>query len=256
MSPIPSPMRNSATAERLTPRFGLVGSLALHAAIVAAMLITWTHRLEIIDQSSAIVPVDLVTLGEKTNVAPMVKPELPPLNEQPTPPPMPAMLQPPKIEVAPDAKPAPKTPPPKPEKFDINNIQAMLDKRMAASPNAKTGPRNVTGIGAQSAMTADLATLLFNEIRQCWSPPVGAPNAEDLIVAYDVYLNRDGSVAQTPQLTADSAAAAGGNSYKRAAADAARRAIYACAPYQLPADRYNQWHAFTFIFDPRDMTEQ
>lgn len=248
-------MRSSATAARLTPRFGLLGSLALHTGIVAAMFFTFVHKLDIIDQAPPVVPVDLVTLADKTNVAPMVKQELPQLNEQPTLPPMPSILQPPKVEVAPEAKPAPK-PPPKPEKFDINNIQAMLDKRLAPSQNAKVGSRNVKGIGAQTAMTADLATLLFNEIRQCWSPPVGAPNAEDLIVSYDVYLSRDGSVAQSPQLTADSAAAASGNSYMRAAADAARRAIYACAPYQLPADRYNQWHAFTFIFDPRDMAGQ
>ena len=249
-------MRSSATAERLTPRFGLVGSLVLHASIVATMFFTWAHKLDIVDQSLPVVPVDLVTLGEKTNIAPMVKQEVPQLNEQPTMPPVPLVMQPPKVEVAPDAKPAPKPSPPKPDKFDINNIQAMLDKRLAASPNAKIGSRNVKGIGQQNAMTADLATLLFNEIRQCWSPPVGAPNAEDLIVSYDVYLNRDGSVAQPPQLTADSAGAAAGNSYMRAAADAARRAIYACAPYQLPADRYNQWHAFTFIFNPRDMAGQ
>ena len=52
---------------------------------------------------------------------------------------MPAILQPPKVEVAPEAKPAPVAkPPPKPEKFDINNIQAMLDKRQRAAENAKS----------------------------------------------------------------------------------------------------------------------
>ena len=239
----------------MAPRFGLVGSLALHAGVIAVTFFTWTHRLDIVDQSSPIVPVDLVTLADKTNVAPMVKEELPPIAEQMTPPPLPVTLQPPKFEVAPEAKLAPvQQPAPKQEAFNINNIQAMLDKRLAAAPkNAKAGSRNVQGIGDQSAMTADLRTLLQSEIYRCWSPPVGAPHPETLIVSYELFLNRDGSVAQPPQLTADSSSAAAGDPYMRAAAEAARRAIYTCAPYRLPADRYNQWHDVTFVFDPRDM---
>jgi outer membrane biosynthesis protein TonB len=237
---------------------GLVGSLVLHAGIIAVTFFTWSHRLDIVDQASPVVPVDLVTLADKTNVAPMVKEEPQPIVEQPTLPPLPVSLQPPKFEVAPEAKPVPVTKPaPKPETFDINNIQAVLDKRQAvASKNAKVGPRNVKGIGDQSAMTADLRTMLQSEIYRCWSPPVGAPRPEKLIVSYELFLNRDGSVAQPPQLTADSAAAAASDPYMRAAAEAARRAIYTCAPYTLPADRYNQWHDVTFVFDPRDMMGQ
>jgi len=237
---------------------GLVGSLALHAGIIAVTFFTWAHKLDIIDQASPIVPVDLVTVGDKTNVAPMVKEELQPIVEQLTPPPLPVSLQPPKFEVAPETKPAPvQMPAPKQEAFDINNIQAMLNKRQAAAPkNARVGSRNVKGIGDQSAMTADLRTMLQSEIYRCWSPPVGAPHPENLIVSYELFLNRDGSVAQPPQLTSDSAAAVASDPYMRASAEAARRAIYTCAPYKLPADRYSQWHDVTFVFDPRDMMGQ
>ena len=236
---------------------GLVGSLALHAGIIAVTFFTWTHRLDIIDQSPPVVPVDLVTVADKTNVTPMVKDEPQPIVEQLTPPPMPVSMQPPKFEVAPAPKAAlVQRPAPKPEVFDISNIKAMLDKRQAAVKNAKVGSRNVKGIGDQSAMTADLVTALYNQIRPCWSPPVGAPHPERLIVSYELFLNRDGSVAQPPQLTVDSLAAAASDPYMRAAAEAARRAIYTCAPYKLPADRYNQWHDVAFIFDPRIMMGQ
>jgi hypothetical protein len=235
---------------------GLVGSLVLHAGIIAVTFFTWSHRLDIVDLASPVVPVDLVTIGDQTNVAPMVKEEPKPIEEQITAPSLTEPMLPPKFEVAPEAKPVPAAKP-TPEKFDINNIQAMLDKRQAAvSKNAKAGPRNVKGIGDQSAMTADLRTMLQSEIYRCWSPPVGAPRPEKLIVAYELFLNRDGSVAQPPQLTADSAVAAAGDPYMRAAAEAARRAIYTCAPYTLPANRYNQWHDVTFVFDPRDMMGQ
>jgi hypothetical protein len=86
---------------------------------------------------------------------------------------------------------------------------------------------------------------------------VGAPNAEDLIVDFDLLLNPDGSVARPPQLTGDSASAAASNPYTRAAAEAARRAIFECAPYKLPADRYSQWREINpFHFDPRQMMGQ
>jgi hypothetical protein len=230
---------------------GLVGSLALHAGIIVVTFFTWAHRLDIIDQSSPIVPVDLVTVADKTNVAPMVKEELRPIDEQPVAPTLPMSIEPPKFEVAPEAKPAPKQ-----EAFDINNIQTMLNKRQAAAKNAKVGSRNVKGIGDLSAMTADLRAMLQSEIYRCWSPPVGAPHPERLIVSYELFLNRDGTVARPPQLTEDSSAAAANDPYMRASAEAARRAIYTCAPYKLPADRYNQWHDVTFVFDPRDMMGQ
>jgi hypothetical protein len=82
------------------------------------------------------------------------------------------------------------------------------------------------------------------------------PHPEQLVVYIDLMLNPDGSVARAPQLTAQSAAAATTNSYFRAAADAAMRAIYVCAPYKLPPDRYADWRDSTVEFDPRDSAGQ
>ena len=36
-------------------------------------------------------------------------------------------------------------------------------------------------------MTADLRSMLQSEIYRCWSPPVGAPHPEKLIVSYELY---------------------------------------------------------------------
>src|SRR5689334_2897313 len=54
---------------------GLFASLLLHAAIVAGTFFTFTHRLDIPDQSPPVVPVDLVTIAPKTNVRATVRPE-------------------------------------------------------------------------------------------------------------------------------------------------------------------------------------
>ena len=279
MSPNPSPARNRlAPASGRTSRPGLVGSALLHGGIIAATFFTWAHTLDIADQSPPVVPVDLVTIGDKTNIAPMmqkqeqieakdnIQPPQPDVTKVPTvqqqaeaaPPPLQATSE-PKI-AAPQPVALPKSKPQadeKKDKFDINNIVALLDKRApaATSPrNAKLGNRSIQGVGAQNAMTMDLVDALRNQISQCWSPPVGAPHPDQLIVSFELFLNPDGSVAQPPQLTANSSGT--GDPFLRAAAEAARRAIYTCAPYKLPADRYGQWRDITLVFDPRQMVGQ
>ena len=247
--------------------FGLAGSVLLHGAIIAATLFTWQHSLEIADLSPPVVPVELVTIADKTNITAVapeetLKPKEEPLAvtakiDETVPLPQDAPV--PEFKVAEQQKPAPPTPKfkPRPEpkkKFDVNNILALLDKRAPASSSraqGHTGEQPRRGIGAQNGMTMDLADALRNQIGQCWSPPVGAPHPETLAVTFELFLNPDGSVAQPPQLTADSQAAANANPYMRAAAEAGRRAIYTCEPYKLPADRYSQWRDITLVFDPR-----
>ena len=293
MSPSRNHRRISLSAVSLTGdhrlRVGIFGSAMLHAAVIAATLFTWAHKLEITDETPPVIPVDLVTVGEKTNIAAMVRqaPKIEPKVEIQTPPPV--VPPTPKVEMPPEPKaeaapPPPdqvsseplvkKQPPPAlpkerprepaPEKkkkkaFDVNSVLALLDKQSpppADSARGKVGPRTIKGIGAQNAMTMDLIDALRNQIAQCWSPPVGAPHPEDLIVSFELFLNPDGSVAQPPQLAAQSSVAAIGNPFLRAAAEAGRRAIYTCAPYKLPADRYGQWRDITLVFDPRQMVGQ
>jgi len=273
----------TTVSERTSP-LGIVAAVLLHAGIIVATLFSFTHKLDIADESPPVVPVDLVTIGKKTDLMAMVKvqPKAPPKEDvqeappTPTPPIVTPQVKPedapdeapssPQIAKAepapiPKLKPAPVKPaPPVKQKFDINNIVALLNKQTPAAAsvkNAKTGAHNVKAFGAQDAMTADLQDALRSQIAQCWSPPVGAPHAEDLIVDFDLFLNQDGSVAGMPQLTGDSAQTAASNSYTRAAADAARRAIYQCQPYKLPADQFSKWHEINpFHFDPRQMMGQ
>jgi hypothetical protein len=114
----------------------------------------------------------------------------------------------------------------------------------------------VQGIGAGNQMTADLADALRSQMYRCWSPPTGAPNPQDLIVDYDLSLNPDGTVGRL-SMTPGTQAMAATNGYTRAAAEAASRAIYECAPYRLPQDRYNVWREINPLhFDPRQMMEQ
>lgn len=239
--------RNRPTAERAAPRLGVAASIALHLGLVAALFVSFSKKIDLPAENAPLVPVDLVTIGEETNVAPMQKaaePLKPPEVKDVEPTPQ-NEVAPPKFEVAPDSKPVPKEAPPPKEaaKFDINDIEKLLKTK-----NAKSGPRNIQGVGAQTGMTADLASVLRSQINRCWRRPDFGPNPERLVVRYRLFLNRDGTIAQPPQMASES----GGDAYMRAAAESASRAIYACAPYRLPADKYNQWRDSTVTFTPRD----
>jgi hypothetical protein len=249
---------------------------------VIATLFTWSHRLDIVDESAAVVPVDLVTVAPKTNIiatarpVPKVQPDVTPV--QAPPPPVAQPVTPPQEDTEPTpadsapSEPLIKAPPPPPvpkfkpqtqppaKKPAVDPMKAIEDGLLSTPPapsNSHVSDRTTKGFGPQTAMNADLQDALRSQIRPCWSPPVGAPHPEQLIVDFDLFLNPDGTVARPPQLAADSAAAAGSNPYLRAAAEAARRAIYTCQPYKLPAGSYTTWREINpFRFDPRDMVDQ
>jgi hypothetical protein len=280
MSSSQSPTRNkvaAATILRRTrpttaggPRYGVVGSVLFHGLIVAAALFTF-HRSYETPEDSHVVPVDLVTIADQTNVAaqapPAPKPEkldVPqPVIEAPPEPQMqevePAPEPPvPKFDIAKE-KPKPVDKPAPTKKEMAQDFNALLNKLTTPDKpvkNAKPGLRVVQGIGMGNLMTADLADALKSQIYRCWSPPTGAPDARDLVVDYDLSLNPDGTVGRL-QLTPGTAAQAAGNGYTRAAAEAASRAIYQCQPYRLPPDRYGLWRQINPLrFDPRQMMQQ
>jgi hypothetical protein len=262
------------------PRVGILVAVLLHGAVIAATLFTFQHKLDIADESPPVVPVDLVTIGEKTNIAPTVE-RLPPKPvEQPAPtPPAPTPPPtPPQAEAAPEPVPSQPVVPkpallPKPmlkpapvveqkpveqKKPKADDFSALLNKLTtpAATPRkGRVADRTVRGVGAMNAATVDLVTALKAQIAQCWSPPAGAPNADQLIPVFRIVLNPDGTVVPPPQLSAESRAAEVGNPFMRAANESARRAIMTCQPYKLPPDKYTIWRDITVDFDPRQMLQ-
>ena len=263
-------MRRMRPTTARGPRYGVALSALFHGLIFAAALFTFHRNFET-PEDSHVVPVDLVTIADQTNVTaqapPAPEPEKmdrpQPVLEAPPEPQMqevePAPVPPmPQFDIAKE-KPKPVDKPAPTKKEMQQDFNALLNKLTAPEKpvkNAKAGPRVVQGIGAGNLMTADLVTALRSQIARCWSPPTGAPDARDLVADFDVSLNPDGTVGRL-QMTPGTAAAAAGNGYTRAAAEAASRAIYQCQPYRLPPDRYAQWREINpFNFDPRQMMQQ
>jgi hypothetical protein len=168
------------------------------------------------------------------------------------------------VNVAPPAPPAPRLrpTPPKPvvqerkPAFDPGRIAALLDKlpeerkpapqRPQPAPETPQQPR----VGAQTSLTISELDAIRQQISQCWSPPVGATNAADLVVTMLIWLNPDGSLARPPQVKGGPLVP---SSYQRAAQDAALRAVRRCAPYRLPVEKYSSWREIELTFDPSRM---
>jgi outer membrane biosynthesis protein TonB len=275
MSSNQSPARNKVAAATVLRRtrpttdeawpLGIAGSVLFHGLIVAVALFTF-HRNFDIPEDSHVVPVDLVTIANQTNV----QAQSPPVPEtekvERT---MPAVEAPPEPEMI-QAEPAPVPPMPqfdiakekpkpveKPQpakkatQQDFNDLLNKLTTPDKPVKSAKTGTRAIQGVGAGNQMTADLADALKSQIYRCWSRPEGyaADRANDLVVEFDLELGPDGRVVR-----ADSASVNPGNPsrYNYAAGIAARNAIYGCQPYRLPPERYNQWRQINPMrFDPR-----
>ena len=264
-------------------RRSVVASGLLHVAVIAVTSVAWPMSFAVPEDTPPAIPVDLVTVADVTNVAP-VAPDPPKVEKPPEPQPQPEATPPPpppEAEVAPepDKPPVPKPAPEKeqvaaapahpvkprlkpsrttPQKFDVDTVLALLDKsapeKKVITPAVKQAEIPVRGLGAQNASTVDIRDALLSQMRECWNVPVGAPEPEKLIVQVRVYLAQDGSLAQPPQLEPATRAAAASNPYMRTAAEAALRAVNVCEPYKhLPSDRYDVWREIVMTFDPSKM---
>lgn len=90
------------------------------------------------------------------------------------------------------------------------------------------------------------------QIRECWSLPAGAREAEDLSIEIKLVINPDRTVRQARILDQDRLQS---DPYFRAAAESALRAVLnpRCNPLKLPTEKYQQWQNMVLIFDPRQM---
>ncbi len=133
-----------------------------------------------------------------------------------------------------------------------DQVAALLNREKASGGGAKRsseqaalGGRQTTGAKlSQSEMDA-----LRGQIQRCWNVPAGAADAENLKVSVQFRLDPSGALDGAPTIVSGG----GGAGIERAAAESARRAVLACAPYSLPSDKYEAWSDVIVHFDPRDM---
>jgi outer membrane biosynthesis protein TonB len=139
------------------------------------------------------------------------------------------------------------------QKFDPNQIAALLDKRSPQRQAATGAALNHTpSLGAPNASAQTLSQneidALRAQIQACWNPPAGVADAKELIVTVRLMLKQDGSLSADPVVLNR-----GGNPLFQIAAESATRAVRRCQPYRLPVAKYEVWKDVEVNFDPRDM---
>ena len=137
--------------------------------------------------------------------------------------------------------------------FDADEVAALLNKEKASGGGAKRstqeaslGGKKTTGGSKLSQSEMD---ALRGQVQRCWNIPAGAVDAADLKVSVQFKLDKSGALDGNPEIIAGG----GSTGVERAAAEAARRAVVRCAPYALPADKYDAWSDVIVHFDPSDM---
>lgn len=202
---------------------------------------------------------------EPAEPEPPPPPPEPPPPEPPPPPPEPSpesSAPPPEETVAAlsaDAvpQPRPRPEPPKPkvahrDDFDIDQITAMLDRQPDPEPQGppeEQPPTFGSTIGSVDAkMTQTELDALRARLAQCWNPPIGWSDPSEVRVVLMLNLNADGSMSGPPQVVE-----APGGRYAQTAPESAVRAVRRCAPYNLPAEKYDAWKQVKVTFDPTDM---
>lgn len=265
---------------------GLAFSLIIHAGILAAGLIYLPRAVQLVE-TAPIIPIDLVTVADTTNVraaAPepepepeeeepveeeetiedeIVDPEPEPVEPEPEPEPEPEV-----IDIAPEAEepdPDPVEPEPEPEPvreepreeapaepdfFDqLDNLErTVADAQEDRAVDQADRRRRAVGDGERN--TATLQVILRNHLGRCWRNSLDAPNPDELSVEVTLRLNRDGTLSGPPRLTDQSRILASPNPYLRIAGERALRAASICAPYPLPPENYSEWRQITVNFSP------
>ena len=125
------------------------------------------------------------------------------------------------------------------------------DKETAADEQAQ--PEPAPDISRMSdKLTISETDALRQQLHKCWNFPVGAKNAEDLIVQIRLEVNPDRTL-QSARLI--DSGRYNRDSFYRAAADSAMRAVRnpICNPLRLPPDKYDEWKTITVRFDPSQL---
>jgi len=176
--------------------------------------------------------------------------------------------EPPKVDpIAEALKKDEKKPPPKPQAqaakppepakpkkdyvFDQSKMAALLDKRDPSrqsiigetlNSNAALGLAK----GKASDNSATWGSMFRRQVENCWKKPYGGVEQERPEIAFAIRLKRDGTLEAMPVPDGTPP-----SPYARAYQESALRAIIQCQPYNLPAVYFEEWKAFTPVFQEK-----
>lgn len=222
------------------------------------------------DPEPMVMTVEILPISAMTNVRPSEKPIVKAQEKPKPPPPKPIppkpVPQPPKEKAQPMEKVFDPMAEPekkkeekkdKPEEDDFKKLMEQLNTEAKTAPNEKAVPEeNKTMSQAPFDESQPLSLsekdAIRNQFIPCWSPPVGAKDAGNLIVKVQAQYKQDGTLIDS-QIATDQQSRYASDPFFRAAADAALRATHnpTCNPLKnLNPDKYGSWKDMELTFDP------
>lgn len=144
----------------------------------------------------------------------------------------------------PAQSPPQEAPPPQPPAAATAPSQEPQDSPQM--PEAKPVQPEVSGGFAgegKTKLTPEEIAALRAQVQKCWTLPVGLPNAMKLEAVLRVSLARNGAITAGPELMKANASAGG-----PVLVGIAMKALRDCAPYRLPAAKYNEWRTLDLRF--------
>ncbi len=139
------------------------------------------------------------------------------------------------------------------KEFNADEVAALLNKEKASGGGAKRSTEQAALGGHRTTSGSKLSQsemdALRGQVQRCWNIPAGAADGGNLRVSVQFKLDRSGALEGSPEIISGG----GSGGVERAAAEAARRAVARCAPYNLPAEKYDAWADVIVNFDPSEM---
>lgn len=105
------------------------------------------------------------------------------------------------------------------------------------------------GAGDRTGNTASLQAAVRRQIGYCWNGVDDLPKEDQINVVIRLKLARDGSLTNSAELIAPKSRPIGRSGIP---VDLALRAVRKCAPYNLPADDYDQWQEIDVTIGPEN----
>ena len=243
---------------RRKEKLGLGIAVAAHIALVAALVIEARREVPAIPPAERMTVslADDVSLEStapnpsqeaQAAIAPVLAPESEPL-PAPVTTPVPRQPDTPPPRQASKAQPKP-APPPKPNRKSGGGSRIGDDflKGLSSGDRAATGTPAAT-FGAAEA--ASLRQAIARQIKPHWSAPEGV-DIEKLVTVVRFRLDKDGDLLGNPVVVSQSGVTPSNEAQKGRHAEQAIRAIRLAAPFELPAQFYDQWKVVNSQFDRR-----
>lgn len=261
---------------------GLTYSILMHTALFVLMVFGLPHIMPPRDFEPTAISVELLPISELSNVKPSPKPvsQKPP---KPSAKPKKAVPRTTTSEKKQEIKkpveavklPDPKKPQekekpeekkeatkPKEETDSLDAVLKSVEKTASETEEKDNKPPKDANDSSKSKSENYDASLplslsekdsIKSQFIKCWRMPAGARNAHELAVLVKVLLYPDGSV-QDVGLHPSQVRRYQTDTFFRAAADSAIRAVWQCNPITgLPPEKFNRWKDLELNFDPSEL---